>query len=154
MVSFMWLFPDVLTLIMLRPFFLMVKIVLPLQRLYLLKCLEIWFLDCFFCNSNWIWKCLRKYKKLYCIQQSSILQLAEGHCGGPMAWPQTLSSPGLLWVKVWPNSRSREWGWKSWGWPRLGITLGVQETNWVQRQKSSIDPLHRFWSDRGNRGWE
>ena len=26
----------------------------------------------FLCNSNWIWKCLRKSKKLYCIQQYSM----------------------------------------------------------------------------------
>ena len=43
-----------------------------------------------------------------------------------------LSSPGLLQVKVWMNSGSRGQGQKSRGWPRLVITLGVQETDWVQ----------------------
>ena len=70
--------------------------------------------------------------------------------------PETLilSSPGLLWVKVQTNSRSRGWGWKGRGWPRPGITLGAWETNWVQRQRSSIDPLCRFWSDRRSRDQE
>ena len=33
----------------------------------------------------------------------------------------------------------------------LGITPGVQETNWVQQQRSSVDPMCRFQLDRGNR---
>ena len=45
------------------------------------------------------------------------------------------------------NSGLRGQGWKGSSWPRLGITPGVQETDWVQWQRSSIDPLHRFQSD-------
>ena len=65
-----------------------------------------------------------------------------------------LSSPGLLQVKVQMNSGSGGRGWESRGWPRLGITPGVQETDWVQQQRSSIDPLRRFQSDGGNKGQE
>ena len=36
----------------------------------------------------------------------------------------------------------------------LPRVLGVQETNWVQWQRSSVDPLHRFRLDRGNRDRE
>ena len=67
---------------------------------------------------------------------------------------EDLSSPGLLRVKVRTNSGSRGQGQESRCWPRLGITPGARETDWVQRQRSSIDPLHRFRSDRGIRGWE
>ena len=65
-----------------------------------------------------------------------------------------VSSPGLLWVKVRTNSGSRGRGWEGRGWPRLGITPEAQKTDWVQRQRSSIDPLHRFQSDRRSRDQE
>ena len=57
-------------------------------------------------------------------------------------------------INVWMIFRSRGRGWKGRGSPRPGITLGVRETDWVQQQRSSVDPLHRFWLDRGNRDWE
>ena len=72
-------------------------------------------------------------------------------------WPkhqEKLSSLGLLQVKVRTNFGSRGRGRESRGWPRLGITPGARETNWVQQQRSSVDPLHRFWLDRGNKGQE
>ena len=65
-----------------------------------------------------------------------------------------LSSPGLLRVKVRMNSGSRGRGRKNRGWPRPGIAPGAWETDWVQRQRSSVDPLRRFRSDRGIRDWE
>ena len=49
------------------------------------------------------------------------------------------------------DSRSRGQGRKGRGWPRLEITPGVQETNWVQQQRVSVAPLCRFWSDRWSR---
>ena len=64
------------------------------------------------------------------------------------------SSPGQSPDEFQTNSGSRGRGRESRGWPRPGITPGARETNWVQRQRSSVDPLRRFQSDRGIRDQE
>ena len=70
--------------------------------------------------------------------------------------PSSLESWPSCYCQVWVLSRTKSrWkgqGWEDRGWPRPGITPGVQGTNWVQWQRSSVDPLHRFQSDRWS--WE
>ena len=92
-----------------------------------------------------------------CFYNLSVCTTSSPHQSGFWIWSLctwNMSSLGLLWVKVQMIFRSRGRGRKGRGSPRLGITLGVRETDWVQRQRSSVDPLHRFRLDRGSRNRE
>ena len=124
----------------------------------------VWMWWCDQCDEEW-WLCNAGKMVHMRLQRNSAMTLPTG--GGSIKMLTNtgdsyldfvgslmLSSPGLLWVKVQTNFGSKGRGRKSRGWPRLGITPGAWETVWVQQQRSSIDPLHRFWSDRGTRDQE
>ena len=84
-------------------------------------------------DSGWHWVCCSILHGKRCF---GALRLC-------MPTVKSRSSPG----QVRTNSGSRGQGQKGRGWPRPGITPGAWETDWVQWQRSSIDPLCRFWSD-------